>query len=113
MGKVVTESGHEYNIPGMNEPEYAPLQQGTSVKKLIGVVSGQYIPVMISEATRGNEDRTSLITSGLFLAMGFGRMTMPLCMGAISATSLFTAMLIPAAVSLLCALCCHLAIRSK
>ena len=80
---------------------------------LIGLVSGLCIPVMISEATRGNEDRTSLITSGLFLAMGFGRMTMPLCMGAISATSLFTAMLIPAAVSLLCALCCHLAIRSK
>ena len=78
---------------------------------LIGLVSGLCIPVMISEATRGNEDRTSLITSGLFLAMGFGRMTMPLCMGAIGAASLFTAMLIPAAVSLLCALCCQLAIR--
>ncbi|MGI6221154.1 MAG: P-loop NTPase [Coriobacteriales bacterium] len=41
MGKVVTESGHEYNIPGMNEPEYAPLQPDTRVEKLIGVVSGK------------------------------------------------------------------------
>lgn len=80
---------------------------------LIGLISGLCIPVMISEATRGNEDRTSLITSGLFLAMGFGRMTMPLCMGAIGAGSLFAAMLLPAAVSLLCALCCHLAIRCE
>ncbi len=41
MGKVVSESGHEYNIPGINEPEQPAQQPGTHVKKLIGVVSGK------------------------------------------------------------------------
>ena len=41
MGKVVSESGHEYNIPGLNEPEHEQLQPGTEVRKLIGIVSGK------------------------------------------------------------------------
>ena len=80
---------------------------------LIGIISGQYIPVMISEATKGNEDRTSLITSGIFLLMGLGRMIMPLGMGAVSSASLSAAMLLPAAACLLCALCSALAERAK
>ena len=80
---------------------------------LIGVVSGQYIPVMISEATRGNEDRTSLITSGIFLLMGLSRMVMPLGMGAVSSASLTAAMMLPAGAAILCALCSLMAGRSK
>jgi len=80
---------------------------------LIGIISGQYIPVMISEATRGNEDRTSLITSGIFLLMGLARMVMPLGMGAVSSASLAIAMLMPAVAALLCALCSGLACGKK
>ncbi len=80
---------------------------------LIGLTSGQWIPVMISEATRGNEDRTSLITCGIFLVMGLARMLIPLGMGAVSTTSLVAAMMLPAACALLCTLFGHLAVRSK
>lgn len=80
---------------------------------LIGIISGQYIPVMISEATRGNEDRTSLITSGIFLLMGLSRMVMPLGMGAVSSASLSIAMMLPAGAALLCALCSLMACRKK
>ena len=80
---------------------------------IIGLTSGQWIPVMISEATRGNEDRTSLITSGIFLVMGLARMLIPLGMGAVSTSSLVAAMMLPAASALLCAVFSHLAVRSK
>ena len=80
---------------------------------LIGIISGMYIPVMISEATKGNEDRTSLITSGIFLLMGLSRMVMPLGMGAVSASSLTAAMMLPAAAALLCALCSYIAGKSR
>lgn len=80
---------------------------------LIGISSGQYVPVMISEATKGNEDRTSLITSGIFLLMGLARMVMPLGMGAVSSSSLAIAMILPAAAALLCALCSGLAEKCK
>ena len=76
---------------------------------LTGLISGLCIPVMLSEASRGNEDRTSLITSGIFLMMGLSRMVMPLAMGAVGASSLTTAMLLPAAVAVICALCCFMA----
>lgn len=80
---------------------------------LIGIISGQYVPVMISEATKGNEDRTSLITSGIFLLMGLARMVMPLGMGAVSSASLSTAMMLPAGAALLCALSTYMACRKK
>jgi len=80
---------------------------------LIGLTSGQWIPVMISEATRGNADRTSLVTSGIFLVMGLARMLIPLGMGAVSASSLVAAMMLPAACALLCTLFGHLAVCSK
>lgn len=80
---------------------------------LIGAISGNYIPLMISEATRGNEDRTSLITSGIFLLMGLGRMAMPLGMGAVSASSMTIAMLLPAGAAILCGLCSYMAGRSR
>ena len=80
---------------------------------LIGIISGQYVPVMISEATKGNEDRTSLITSGIFLLMGLARMVMPLGMGAVSSASLSIAMMLPAAAALACALCSGLAGKCK
>lgn len=80
---------------------------------LIGLTSGQWIPVMISEATRGNEDRTSLITSGIFLVMGLARMLIPLGMGAVSTGSLVAAMMLPAASALLCTLFSLLAVRCK
>lgn len=80
---------------------------------LIGVISGMYIPVMISEATRGNEDKTSLVTSAIFLLMGLARMVMPLGMGAVGAFSLDAALLLPAAAALLCAACSFLAGRCR
>lgn len=80
---------------------------------IIGLTSGQWIPVMISEATRGNEDRTSLITSGIFLVMGLARMLIPLGMGAVSTSSLAAAMMLPAASALLCAAFSYMAVRSK
>jgi len=74
---------------------------------LTGLVSGLCIPVMLGEAAIGNEDRTSLTTSGIFLAMALARIITPLGMGAVGAFSLPAAMLIPAAAALLCALCSH------
>jgi len=76
---------------------------------LLGLVSGLCIPVMVSEAALGNEDKTALSTSSLFLMMGVSRMVMPLVMGAVAATNISTAMLLPAAAALLCALFCALA----
>ena len=80
---------------------------------LIGVISGMYIPVMISEATKGNEDKTSLVTSAIFLLMGLARMVMPLGMGAVGALSLDAALLLPAVAALLCAACSFLAGRCR
>lgn len=80
---------------------------------LVGLTSGQCIPVMLSEATKGNEDRTSLITSGIFLLMGLARMVIPLGMGAVSTISLSAALLLPAAAALLCALCSFMAGRIR
>lgn len=80
---------------------------------LVGIISGQFIPVLVSEASRGNEDKTSLVTSALFLLMGLARMVIPLGMGAVDTFSLTAAMMLPAAASLLCALCSLFAIRSR
>ena len=78
---------------------------------LVGLVSGLCIPVLLGEAARGNEDRTSLTTASLFLMMGLARMLMPLLMGATADFSIVVAMLLPAGAALLCALLCALARR--
>ena len=76
---------------------------------LVGLVSGLCIPVLVSEAAIGNEDRTALSTSALFLLMGLSRMLMPLLMGAVAANSIVTCMLLPAGAALISALFCALA----
>lgn len=80
---------------------------------LIGLVSGVCLPVIISEAAIGNEDMTSLTTSGIFLVMGVTRMLAQLLMGAVGESSIVTAMLIPAAALFLTALLGALADRCR
>ena len=80
---------------------------------LIGLTSGHCIPVMLGEAAVGNEDRTSLTTSGMFLMMGLARMVMPLIMGAASTGSMTIAMLLPALTALLCMFSCAFAVKAK
>lgn len=80
---------------------------------LLGLVSGLCIPVMVSEAALGNEDKTALTTSALYLMMGVSRMVMPLLMGAVATTDISSAMLLPAGAALLCALFCALANRDR
>jgi fucose permease len=67
-----------------------------------GLVSGHCIPVLISEGTIDYEDSTSLPTSVLLLSMSLARVIMPLIMGAMAGeTSIFWAMLLPAAAAVL------------
>lgn len=80
---------------------------------LLGLVSGLCIPVIVGEAALGNEDKTALTTSAIFLLMGISRMLMPLIMGAVAANSITTAMLLPAAAALLSAVFCHMANRLR
>ena len=80
---------------------------------LVGLVSGLCIPVLVSEAAIGNEDRTALSTSALFLLMGLSRMLMPLLMGAVAANSIIISMLLPAGAALISALFCALANRDR
>ena len=80
---------------------------------LVGLTSGLCIPVLVSEAAIGNEDRTALSTSSLFLLMGLSRMLMPLLMGAVAANSIVTCMLLPAGAALISALFCALANRDR
>ena len=80
---------------------------------LVGIVSGLCIPVLVSEAAIGNEDRTALSTSSLFLLMGLSRMLMPLLMGAVAASSIVSCMLLPAASALIGAVFCALANRDR
>ncbi len=80
---------------------------------LVGLVSGLCIPVLVSEAAIGNEDRTALSTSALFLLMGLSRMLMPLLMGAVAANSIVVSMLLPAAAALVAAVFCVLANRDR
>ena len=76
---------------------------------VIGITSGLFIPMLVAEAARGNETRTSLTTSALFLVMCASRMVMPLMMGAASANSIAAAMIIPAVATLIAAAFCFLA----
>ena len=80
---------------------------------LVGLVRGLCLPVILSEAAIGNEDMTSLITSGIFLVMGVSRIFIPLLMGAVGESSIVIAMLIPAVTSLLTALMGTLADRCR
>lgn len=76
---------------------------------VIGLASGLFIPMLVAESARGNEHRTSLSTSAVFLVMCASRMIMPLMMGAASASSIAAAMILPAIATLLAAACCFLA----
>lgn len=80
---------------------------------LVGLVSGVCLPVILSEAAIGNEDMTSLTTSGIFLIMGVSRMLMPLLMGAVAESSIVVSMLLPALTSLLTALVAAAAARCR
>ena len=80
---------------------------------LLGLVSGLCIPVIVAEAALGNEDRTALSTAAIFLLMGVSRMVMPLIMGAVAATSITNAMLLPAGAAIISAVFCHLANRDR
>lgn len=80
---------------------------------LVGLVSGVCLPVVLNEAAIGNEDMTSLTTSGIFLVMGVTRMLAQLLMGAVGESSIVIALLIPAAASLLMALMATLADRCR
>lgn len=68
---------------------------------LVGLVSGVCVPVLLSEAAVGNEEMTSLTTSGIFLVMGITRILLPLMMGAVAESSIVAAMLLPAAAILI------------
>lgn len=76
---------------------------------VIGLASGLFIPMLVAESSRGNEHRTSLSTSAVFLVMCASRMIMPLMMGAASARSMAAAMILPAAATILSAVCCGFA----
>ena len=73
---------------------------------VIGITSGLFIPMLVAEAARGNENCTSLSTSAVFLIMCFARMVLPLMMGAASAKSIAAAMLIPAFATIAAAAFC-------
>lgn len=77
---------------------------------VIGIASGLFIPMIVAEAARGNEDRTSLTTSAVFLVMCASRMVMPLLMGAASAKSIAAAMIIPGAATIIAAAFCLFAV---
>ena len=76
---------------------------------VIGLASGLFIPMLVAESSRGNEHRTSLSTSAVFLLLCASRMTMPLMMGAASASSMAAAMILPAIATILSAACCFFA----
>ena len=80
---------------------------------LLGLFSGLCIPVTVGEAALGNEDKTGLTTSALYLMMGLSRIVTPLAMGAAAAKSISAAMMIPAAAALVSALFCALANRDR
>ncbi len=77
---------------------------------LAGLASGHAIPILLGEAARGNEDRTSLCTSAVLFTMCLSRMIMPLIMGSVTTRySAEAAMLLPALVALLSAAAAYFA----
>ena len=76
---------------------------------LVGLASGHFQPMLISECAAGYSGNTTLTTSALMIAMGLGRVAVPLVMAAISdAVSMQAGMSVPVAaamLSLLLSLC--------
>jgi len=79
----------------------------------IGMVTGQCIPMLIGESTRGYEGITALPTSVVLFMLCIARILTPLVMGVISdGVSVSTAMLLPAVTGLLAALFAFAGLRA-
>lgn len=71
----------------------------------IGLVTGHFMPVMLSECAIGYEGKTTMTTSVMLFIMGVIRIFVPLAMAFLSTSISFVAgMLLPAATALLAAL---------
>lgn len=79
----------------------------------VGLVSGVCVPLLVSEAALGNEEITSLTTSGIFFVMAAARMLMPLGMGMVAGSSITAAMLLPALAGVISAAACAMAFRLR
>ena len=81
---------------------------------LVGLASGHFQPMLISECAAGYRGNTTLTTSALMIAMGLGRVAVPLVMAAISdAVSMQAGMSVPVAAAMLSLLLSLCALRVK
>lgn len=79
-----------------------------------GLVTGHFMPVMLSECAIGYEGKTTMTTSVMLFAMSVVRIFVPLAMAFLSTSISFVAgMLLPAAIALLAALFGVLAERAQ
>jgi len=71
-----------------------------------GLVSGQLVPVLVSQSAVGHEGKTTLTTSFILIVMGVGRAAAPLLMAIVSTQISYVAgMMVPAATAIAAGAC--------
>ena len=80
---------------------------------LTGLVTGHFMPMMVSVCAEGHQGNTTLTTSVLMFISGAARVAVPLLMAAVTdGVSVNGGMMVPAALALVCALLAMLALRA-
>lgn len=81
---------------------------------LVGLVTGHFIPMIVSVSAEGYRGSTTLTTSAVMLVMGVVRVLLPLTMAALTdAVSVSAGMALPAVAGVLGAALCAVALRWK